>query len=78
MGKRIVTSIRIDENVLKKAKEIGLNVSKVSENALKNMISRLEASNPQTSNSEGGIGTVGSDVVRGTGLEPAQAYANRS
>ena len=81
MGKRIVTSIRIDENVLKKAKEIGLNVSKVSENALKNMISRLEASNPQTSNieglNEGGTGTVGS-VVRGTGLEPAQAYANRS
>ena len=34
--------IRIDENLVQKAKEIGLNISKVSENALKEMITRIE------------------------------------
>ena len=43
MGKKI-TSIRIDEEVLKKAQEVGLNVSKVSENALKEAIRRLDGS----------------------------------
>ena len=37
--------IRIDENLLHEAKEYGLNISKVSENALKDMIDRLEGSN---------------------------------
>lgn len=41
-AKRIVTSIRIDEEVFEKAKKIGLNVSKVAENALKDMIERIE------------------------------------
>ena len=35
--------IRIDENLVLKAKEYGLNISKVSENALKEMIRRIEA-----------------------------------
>ena len=43
MGRRIVTSIRIDEDVLREAKEIGLNISKISENALKEAIRRLKA-----------------------------------
>jgi hypothetical protein len=34
--------IRIDENLVQKAKEIGLNISKVSENALKEIIARIE------------------------------------
>jgi hypothetical protein len=34
--------IRIDANLVQKAKEIGLNVSKISENALKEMITRIE------------------------------------
>ena len=42
MGKRIVTSIRIDEDVLRRAKEVGLNISKISENALREAIARLE------------------------------------
>lgn len=42
MGRAIVTSIRIDEDVLRRAKEVGLNISKVSENALKEAIARLE------------------------------------
>jgi post-segregation antitoxin (ccd killing protein) len=42
MGKQIVTSIRIDEEVFRKAKQSGLNVSKVAENALKEMITKIE------------------------------------
>ena len=36
-------TIRIDENLVQKAKELGLNISKVSENALKEMIRRIES-----------------------------------
>jgi hypothetical protein len=35
--------IRIDANLVQKAKELGLNISKVSENALKEMIRRIES-----------------------------------
>ncbi|MEO0242878.1 MAG: type II toxin-antitoxin system CcdA family antitoxin [candidate division WOR-3 bacterium] len=42
MGKRIVTSIRIDEDVFREAKDLGLNVSKIAENALKEAIKRLK------------------------------------
>jgi len=34
--------IRIDENLVLKAKEYGLNINRVSENALKEMIKLLE------------------------------------
>jgi post-segregation antitoxin (ccd killing protein) len=34
--------IRIDQNLVQKAKALGLNISKVSENALKEMIARIE------------------------------------
>ena len=48
MGKRKMTTIRIDEDLLIKAHELGLNVSKISENALKEMIRRIEGSdNPE-------------------------------
>ena len=42
MGKARVTSIRVDEDVLREAKELGLNVSKIAENALKEAIRRLK------------------------------------
>jgi hypothetical protein len=35
-------TIRIDENLVQKAKEVGLNISKVSENALEETIRRIE------------------------------------
>ena len=34
--------IRIDANLVQKAKDYGLNISKVSENALNEMIARIE------------------------------------
>ena len=44
VAKRIVTSIRVDEDVLKEARAFGLNVSKIAENALKEAIRKLEGS----------------------------------
>jgi len=41
MGRKVVTSTRIDEDVLREARELGLNVSKVAENALKEAIRKL-------------------------------------
>jgi len=38
-------TIRINETLVQKAKELGLNISKVSENALKTMINRIETPN---------------------------------
>ena len=71
MSKKKRVNIYVDEDVVKKAKEIGLNVSKTCENCLKEAIRRLETPNPQTNNSKGGIGTVGSDLVDRAGFEPA-------
>jgi hypothetical protein len=42
VGKKKITTMRIDEDSLKKAHDLGLNVTKVCENALKEMISRIE------------------------------------
>jgi post-segregation antitoxin (ccd killing protein) len=42
MGKAVVTSIRVDEDVLREAKALGLNVSKVAENALREAVRRLK------------------------------------
>ncbi|MCP8313113.1 MAG: type II toxin-antitoxin system CcdA family antitoxin [archaeon] len=40
-----MTSIRIDEDVFREAKSLGLNVSKIAENALKEAIRRLKGEN---------------------------------
>ena len=45
MGKVKVT-LSMDEDAVSRAKEIGLNISKVSENALKEAIRRLEGNYP--------------------------------
>ena len=43
--------IRIDAELVQKAKDLGLNISKVAENALREMIRKLEASDcPNNSN----------------------------
>ena len=49
LSKSVVTSIRIDKDVLKKAKDIGLNISRVSENALREMIRRIEGNSEDSS-----------------------------
>jgi len=42
MGRKIVTSIRIDEEIFQKAKNLGLNISNVAEKALRDMIELIE------------------------------------
>ena len=69
MGKQVRVNLTIDEEVATKAKEIGLNLSKVCENCLKEAIRRMETpSNPR----EGGTGTVGSDWCGRRDLNPGR------
>jgi post-segregation antitoxin (ccd killing protein) len=42
LGNKKITTIRIDDELLKKAHDLGLNVSKISENAIKEAIERME------------------------------------
>ena len=42
LGKKKITTMRIDAELLKKAHDIGLNVSKISENAIREAIKRME------------------------------------
>ncbi len=48
MGSKVSTCLYIDKEVLENAKRIGLNVSRVSENALKEAINRLEGPKQET------------------------------
>ncbi len=57
MGKNVKVNLTIDEDVVKEAKEIGLNLSKISENALKEAISALKRSKTET-NGGNAINTV--------------------
>jgi post-segregation antitoxin (ccd killing protein) len=56
LGKQVNVTIYIDEDVVKEAKEIGLNISKICENALKEAIRKLKGKNPgnKTENWSGG------------------------
>jgi len=42
LGKKKITTMRIDAELIKKAHDLGLNVSKISENAIKVAIERME------------------------------------
>ena len=73
MGKKARTTLTIDADVLKKAHELGLNVSQFCENALKHGINALESTVYHNYAKKGGIGTVGSEsgspgVTRPQGL----------
>ena len=73
--------ITVEEDLIKQAKELGLNISKICENALKLYIQRLQGINNEiisnsstsqqnkTENKEG-IGTVGSDWCGRRDLNP--------
>ena len=57
MTKKVISTIYINQELLKKAKDIGLNISKTCENALKNAIRRLEASNPHKTTKDLSVNT---------------------
>ena len=65
MGSRVSTCLYIDREVLERAHRMGLNVSKVSENALAEAIGRLEG--PETAN---GSKNGSNSMVRGVGFGP--------
>ena len=48
MGNRISACLYIDREILETAKKVGLNVSRVSENALAEAIGRLSGAEPET------------------------------
>ena len=74
MGELIVTTIRVDNEDLVKAKKLGLNISQVCRNAIAEAIRRLEGFNPQN---KGGIGTEGSDWWTGRDLNPRPSRCQR-
>ena len=75
---RKMTTIRIDAKILKKAQELGINISKACENALKLYIQALENANKQILSNQlqnrkrEGMETVGVHQVEPrAGFEPA-------
>ena len=70
MGKKGYISIYIDKEVARKARELGLNISKTCENALKEAIRRLEA--PDCKERSGNC-DCGEPVVRPPGFEPGSS-----
>ena len=68
MVRKRITTIRIDEELLRKAHELGLNVSKISENAIKDAIERMQR--PKTA-TDGGT-RLNSELARGVGFEPTR------
>ena len=57
MGKRKQTTIRVDAELLQKAQDLGLNVSKVCENCLRAAVNRLEGYTAQTETNGGSPAT---------------------
>ncbi len=68
-----MTTIRIDSEVLEKAHDLGLNVSKIAENALKDAIDRMER--PKTPADSGNLQKV--EVARDGGFEPPRPFDHR-
>ena len=73
MGKTRV-NLTIEEKIVKKAKERGLNIFKIAENALTHIIERIEDSNLQNNihnqNKESRGNVVSRKMVDRTGFEP--------
>ena len=69
------SSVKIDKDVLKKAYAVGLNVNRVCENALAEMINRLLGMNTQTNfrNRQNGFGH-NRFLARSEGFEPSRPF----
>ena len=69
---KTLTSIYINKKLLETAKELGLNISKICEHALKLYIQAIKQADQQilNKNSKGGIGTEGSDWCGRRDLNP--------
>ena len=71
MGKTKVTSIRIDEKVFRDAKDLGLNISKVAENALKATTEAIRINTTKGGFSGRAFAQQKGGMVRGKGFEPS-------
>ena len=56
MANKVTTSIYLEENTFRNAKQLGLNISRVSENALLDLLNRIDGK--------------GGKVVSPSGIEP--------
>ena len=68
MGRRVRVNLTMDEDVVRRAKELGLNLSKVCERALIRAIKALEQAEGQTNSNSF---TKNSSYVDRAGFEPA-------
>ena len=71
MGKQVRVNLTIDEDVVKEAKEIGLNLSKIAENALKRAILALKNSKIYLNEQRPQNNDPQNHMAGGTGFEPA-------
>ena len=72
IGKKITVGIYVDEQIVKKAKELGLNISKLCENCLKEAIRRMTEAKTSKNFSDNIFCSQNSyQVVDGAGFEPA-------
>ncbi len=69
MNSKINTCVYVDRGTLETAKRLDLNVSRVSENALADAISRLKGAEPETGLESRARGKV---VGPGPGFEPGR------
>ena len=75
LGNKKKVLLYMDRDVVTEAKDIGLNLSKTCENALKNTIKRL--TNTNNSRNTDGLSSSessGNSLVREVGFEPTKAY----
>ena len=81
---KTLTTMRIETEILKEAKELGINIPKACENTLKLYIQAIKNANNQIfletlsfqqnkAKEKVGIGTVGSELVRPPGFEPGSS-----
>jgi post-segregation antitoxin (ccd killing protein) len=77
MGKQKRVNLTIDKEVIKKAKEMGLNLSKIAENAFKEAIEALESRRRPTKTNGGCIDSrkavSSATMVLRPGFEPGSA-----
>ena len=79
MGKKVVTSIKIDEDILKEAKKLGLVISKIAENAVKRYVYVLKKSGAYDFiEEEGHIIAISGDRTKAEVISPEELEGSES
>ena len=79
MGEK--TTVKVDKKLVKKAHEVGLNASKICENALEKAIEAIEGTSGESSsrgNRDNPSKSRTKIMVRGKGFEPSNPYGTGS